>query len=125
MGGEKIRGIKGHRVSLHMNAESRVNLTLMAAVQRVVARKYAVDARDLKGHQRTISISMPRQVAMYLSCEMTGLSPADIGRAFGGKDRQTVLRASRKIEKQIGGNPFFGGLVNQLQAKIKATASAK
>jgi chromosomal replication initiator protein len=89
-------------------------------IQRVVALKYSVDVKDLKGHQRTASIAMPRQVAMYLSCVMTDLSSTDIGRAFGGKDHSTVLHARKKIEKKIEEDPFFLELINRLQAEIKA-----
>jgi len=89
-------------------------------IQRVVSLKYSVDVKDLKGHQRTVSISMPRQVAMYLSCVMTELSSTDIGRAFGGKDHSTVLHARKKIEKKIEEDPFFLELINKLQADIKA-----
>lgn len=89
-------------------------------VQRVVALKYSVDVKDLKGHQRTASIAMPRQVAMYLCCVMTEMSSTDIGRAFGGKDHSTVLHARKKIEKKIEEDPFFLELINRLQADIKA-----
>lgn len=89
-------------------------------IQRIVSLKYSVDVKDLKGHQRTVSISMPRQVAMYLSCVMTELSSTDIGRAFGGKDHSTVLHARKKIEKKIEEDPFFLELINKIQADIKA-----
>lgn len=89
-------------------------------VQRVVALKYSVDVKDLKGHQRTASIAMPRQVAMYLCCVMTEMSSTDIGRAFGGKDHSTVLHARKKIEKKIEEDPFFLELINRIQADIKA-----
>ncbi len=89
-------------------------------IQRVVALKYSVDVKDLKGHQRTVSISTPRQVAMYLSCVMTELSSTDIGRAFGGKDHSTVLHARKKIEKMVAADPFFLEIINKLQSDIKA-----
>ena len=89
-------------------------------VQRIVALKYSVDVKDLKGQQRTASITMPRQVAMYLCCVMTEMSSTDIGRAFGGKDHSTVLHARKKIEKKIEEDPFFLELVNRLQSDIKA-----
>jgi chromosomal replication initiator protein len=89
-------------------------------VQRVVALKYSVEVKDIKGHQRTASIALPRQVAMYLCCVMTEMSSTDIGRAFGGKDHSTVLHARKKIEKKIEEDPFFLELVNKLQADIKA-----
>ncbi len=89
-------------------------------IQRVVALKYSVDVKDLKGHSRTASISMPRQVAMYLCCVMTEQSSTDIGRAFGGKDHSTVLHARKKIEKKVEEDPFFLELINKLQSDIKA-----
>src|SRR5208282_1845255 len=76
-----------------------VNPIRVETIQRVVALKYSVDVKDLKGHQRTASIALPRQVAMYLSCVMSELSSTDIGTAFGGKDHSTVLHARKKIEK--------------------------
>jgi chromosomal replication initiator protein len=91
-------------------------------IQRVVALKYSVEVRDIKGHQRTASIAMPRQVAMYLACVMTEMSSTDIGRAFGGKDHSTVLHARKKIEKKIEEDPFFLELINKLQSDIKAAA---
>ncbi|MBI4371242.1 MAG: chromosomal replication initiator protein DnaA [Elusimicrobia bacterium] len=92
-------------------------------IQRVVALKYSVDVKDLKGHQRTASIALPRQVAMYLCCVMTDQSSTDIGRAFGGKDHSTVLHARKKIEKKVEEDPFFLELINKLQADIKSADS--
>ncbi len=97
-----------------------VNPVRVETIQRVVALKYSVDVKDIKGHQRTASIALPRQVAMYLACAMTELSSTDIGRAFGGKDHSTVLHARKKIEKKIEEDPFFLELINRLQADIKA-----
>jgi chromosomal replication initiator protein len=89
-------------------------------IQRVVALKYNVDVKDLKGQSRTASIALPRQVAMYLCCVMTEQSSTDIGRAFGGKDHSTVLHARKKIEKKVEEDPFFLELINKLQSDIKA-----
>jgi chromosomal replication initiator protein len=89
-------------------------------IQRVVALKYNVEVKDLKGQSRTASIALPRQVAMYLCCVMTEQSSTDIGRAFGGKDHSTVLHARKKIEKKVEEDPFFLELINKLQSDIKA-----
>lgn len=97
-----------------------VNPVRVETIQRVVALKYSVDVKDIKGHQRTASIALPRQVAMYLACVMSELSSTDIGRAFGGKDHSTVLHARKKIEKKIEEDPFFLELINRIQADIKA-----
>ncbi len=95
------------------------NPVRVETIQRVVALKYFVDVKDIKGQQRTASIALPRQVAMYLACVMSELSSTDIGRAFGGKDHSTVLHARKKIEKKIEEDPFFLELINRLQAEIK------
>lgn len=89
-------------------------------IQRVVALKYSVDVKDLKGQSRATSVSMPRQVAMYLSCVMAEMSTTDVGRAFGNKDHSTVVHARKKIEKKLEEDPFFLELVNKLKADIKA-----
>ena len=68
-------------------------------ILRIVSHKYSIDVKDLKGHQRTASIALPRQLAMYLACVMTELSSTDIGRAFGGKDHSTVLTQRSKKQK--------------------------
>ena len=89
-------------------------------IQRIVAHKYSLDIKDLKGHQRTASVALPRQLAMYLACVMTDFSLGDVGKAFGGKDHSTVHHARNKIQKQIEADPFFNELVNKLQADIRA-----
>ncbi len=89
-------------------------------IQRMVAHKYSLDVKDLKGQQRTASIALPRQLAMYLASVMTDLSSTDIGRAFGGRDHTTVLHARKKIQKMLDEDPFFLEMVNKLQSDIKA-----
>lgn len=89
-------------------------------IQRVVAYKYSVDVKELKGDRRTASIALPRQLSMYLCCVMTEMSLKEIGRAFGGKDHTTVLHAREKIKKQVEEDPFFLEVVNKLQSDIRA-----
>ena len=89
-------------------------------IQRLVAYKYSVESKDLKGQNRSSSIALPRQLAMYLACGMTELSLKEIGKAFGGRDHTTVLHAREKIKKMVDQDPFFLELVNKLQSDIKA-----
>ncbi len=89
-------------------------------IQRVVSHKYSIEVKDMKGHQRTASIAMPRQIGMYLACIMTDLSSTDIGRLFGDRDHTTVLHARKKIQKMIDDDPFFLEVVNKLQSDIRA-----
>ena len=92
-------------------------------IQRLVAHKYSLDVKDLKGQQRTQQIALPRQLAMHLASVMTDLSSTDIGRAFGGRDHTTVLHARKKIQKMLDEDPFFLEMVNKLQADIKSVGN--
>ncbi|MHA8138069.1 chromosomal replication initiator protein DnaA [Lactobacillaceae bacterium Scapto_B20] len=66
-----------------------------------VASYYNVSVDDIKGKKRYKEIVAPRQVAMYLSRELTKVSLPKIGQAFGGKDHTTVIHAYDKIKKAI------------------------
>jgi chromosomal replication initiator protein len=93
----------------------------VGTIQRIVAQKYSVDVKDLKGSQRTATVTFPRQLAMHLACKMTDLSSTDVGRAFGGRDHTTVLYSREKIQKMLDADPFLLELVNKLQADIKSS----
>jgi chromosomal replication initiator protein len=67
-------------------------------IQRCVAEEYGVSLSDLKLKRRNKTIVLPRQVAMYLSRELTDLSFPEIGGFFGGKDHTTVLHSYNKIK---------------------------
>ncbi|MGH7262382.1 MAG: chromosomal replication initiator protein DnaA, partial [Candidatus Rokuibacteriota bacterium] len=66
-------------------------------IQRKVSDFFGLKLSDLKAKNRTRAIAFPRQVAMYLSRQLTNSSLLEIGRAFGGKDHTTVLHAVEKI----------------------------
>ena len=67
-------------------------------IQRCVSEEYGVSMHDLKMKRRNKNIVLPRQVAMYLSRELTELSFPEIGDHFGGKDHTTVLHSYNKIK---------------------------
>lgn len=70
-------------------------------IKSSVAQYYNVKIEDFESKRRTRSISHPRQIAMYLSREMTDLSLPKIGEEFGGRDHTTVIHAYDKISKDI------------------------
>lgn len=67
------------------------------AIMELVASRYKIRVEDLKAKKRTRSIAYPRQIAMYLTRELTDLSLPRIGECFGGRDHTTVLHACDKI----------------------------
>ena len=64
--------------------------------------------------KRSRSYSHPRQVAMYLSKELTDNSLPKIGKAFGGKDHTTVLHAYKKVQKDILYNEELADTIEEL-----------
>lgn len=73
---------------------------------------------DLLSNRRPDHIVKPRQIAMYLTKEMTGRSLPDIGRRFGGRDHTTVLHAVRKIERLVMTSPVFAAEVSAIRETI-------
>ena len=66
-------------------------------IQRKVSDHYNIRLSDLIGPKRVRTFARPRQIAMYLSKQLTSRSLPEIGRRFGGRDHTTVLHACRKI----------------------------
>ena len=66
-------------------------------IQKTVADHYGIPEEAMKVKKRTNSLAFPRQVAMYLSRELTSLSYSEIGSRFGGRDHTTVMHACEKI----------------------------
>lgn len=84
----------------------------VATIQREAERLFGVSHSDLIGSKRSQSIVYPRQIAMYLSRELTDLSLPKIGAAFGGRDHTTVMHAQAKIQKLMSEQRE---VLNQLQ----------
>src|SRR5215470_362270 len=70
-------------------------------IQRKAAEFFGIKLSDMRAKNRTKSVAFPRQVAMYLSRQLTHSSLSDIGRSFGGKDHTTVLHAVTKLQSMI------------------------
>jgi chromosomal replication initiator protein len=64
---------------------------------------------------------VPRQVAMYLARRHTGMSLADVGREFSGRDHATVLYAERKAAEMIGADPQLAATVEEMSAELKGS----
>jgi len=78
-----------------------------------------VSQSDLVGSKRSQKIVYPRQVAMYLSRELTDLSLPKIGDEFGGRDHTTVLHAVAKIQKLMGTQRSLYNEIQQLTNTLR------
>ena len=67
-------------------------------IQQKVSSYFDLTMLEMASPRRSINIARPRQIAMYLSKEVTSFSYPEIGKAFGGKDHTTIMHAVKKIE---------------------------
>ena len=88
-------------------------------IQKKVSEFFSIDETEMKTKKRSRSVSYPRQVAMFLSRELTNFSLPDIGGFFGGRDHSTVVHACDKINKEIKINDQTKGVVEKLRRTIK------
>lgn len=83
-------------------------------IQRCVAEEFTVALHELKTRRRNKNIVLPRQIAMYLSRELTELSLPEIGGFFGGKDHTTVLHSYNKIKDEITRNEVLKNRIENI-----------
>ena len=88
-------------------------------IQDLVAERFALSLEELCGDKRSQNIVYPRQVAMYLSRELTDSSLPKIGKEFGGRDHTTVIHATSKIARLIREDRSVYNLVQELTARVK------
>lgn len=87
---------------LHDILVEEASHTLTAEViQRKVAEHYRIQMSDMTSKRRMQNIAFPRQVAMYLSTQLTGMSLVSIGQVFGGRDHGTVIHARKTVVNQM------------------------
>src|SRR5438552_15972024 len=88
-------------------------------IQELVSERFSLSLEELCSDKRTQNIVYPRQVAMYLSRELTDSSLPKIGKQFGGRDHTTVIHATSKIARKIREDRSVYNLVQELTARIK------
>ena len=88
-------------------------------IQEAVSDRFSLSLEELCGDKRSQNIVYPRQVAMYLSRELTDSSLPKIGKEFGGRDHTTVIHATSKIARMIREDRSVYNLVQELTARIK------
>ena len=88
-------------------------------IQEAVCDRFSLTVQELVSQRRSQAVAYPRQVAMYLSRELTDASLPKIGKEFGGRDHTTVLHANAKITRMIKEDRAVYNLVQDLTARIK------
>ena len=88
-------------------------------IKEVICKEFDITISDIDSKKRTRQIAYPRQIAMYITRQITELSLPKIGEEFGGRDHSTVIHAYDKIEKDMQEDTVFKIKVNDIIKKIK------
>ncbi len=95
--------------------------TTQLTVQRIideVSRYYNIDPSLISSSKRNKEIVIPRQVAMYISRELTTVPLAEIGKIMGNRDHTTVIHGHDKIEEDLPTDPLLKEAVNDITKKL-------
>ena len=91
----------------------------ITTIQQIVSREWGVTPEGLRSKTRTKNLTVPRQIAMYLTRELLGTQLMEIGHAFGGRDHSTVIHSIEKIADATGRDPVFKTRVDKLRIALE------
>ncbi|MFM1769240.1 MAG: Chromosomal replication initiator protein DnaA [Verrucomicrobiota bacterium] len=100
-----------------LHEEGRFSLSI-EMIQKRVAEHFDIRLADMTSKRRPEHIAFPRQIAMYLSRQMTESSLNTIGEAFGGRDHGTVLHACRLVKDRMQVDSQVRQVVNYLEKQL-------
>lgn len=101
-------------ISNHKPVEITVDL-----IKDKVSKRFNIRIDEFSSKKRTRAIAYPRQVAMYLTRELTDLSLPKIGDEFGGRDHTTVIHACEKISNDISKDNLFRKKIEDIIEELK------
>jgi len=103
------------REVLHEEGRYSINIE---TIQKKVAEHFDLRLSDMTSKRRPENIAFPRQIAMFLSRQMTESSLSAIGEAFGGRDHGTVLHACRLVKDRMEVDPNVRQIVRYLEKQL-------
>lgn len=93
------------------------NLTIDKIIE-ATARYFSIETSDIKGQSRSKEISQARQIAIYLTRDMTASSFPTIGEAFGGRKHTTILYSFEKMKEEIQINKVLSEAISEISKNI-------
>lgn len=97
--------------------------TSVEEIQQQVAERFGISRAELIGSSRAATPLRARQVAIYLTRELTDLSLPQIGRLYGGRDHSTVLNSLRRVEASLAEDATLTAKVTELRTAIHNPAA--
>jgi len=109
---DRLRGLDGP-------TETTQPALSIASIQQIVAREWGVTPEGLRSKTRTKTLTLPRQIAMFLTRQLLGTQLMQIGHAFGGRDHSTVIHSIDKIIQATQTDPVFKTRVDKLRITLE------
>jgi chromosomal replication initiator protein len=100
-----------------LHEEGRLTISI-EVIQKKVAEHFDIRLADMTSKRRPENIAFPRQIAMYLSRQMTESSLSTIGEAYGGRDHGTVLHACRLVKDRMEVDSNVRQVVHYLEKQL-------
>ncbi len=89
-------------------------------IKDIISKRFNIKLEDIDSKKRTRAIAFPRQVAMYITRELTDLSLPKIGEEFGGRDHTTVMHAHDKISNDIKADANLKETIESICKELKS-----
>lgn len=99
-------------------SDIKMTVIPIETIKEETAKFYGVTVKEINSTKRQQSIALARQIAMYLTRELTDYSLPKIGKEFGGRDHSTVLHSYRKIEDMIKADANLKAEINTIITKL-------
>ncbi len=100
-----------------IEGEKKITIDL---IQKKVSEYFDIKLSDMRAKKRSKAVAYPRQIAMYLTRQMTDFSLPEIGEHFGGRDHTTVIHACDKIEEELKTKKGLKESIDRLIQGIKS-----
>jgi chromosomal replication initiation ATPase DnaA len=114
---EKQRRRKATK-GIKLPSHTRVSHRPTTQIQELVALSYGLHPISMTSQNRERSVSWPRQIAMFLTREITARSFPEIGRVFGGRDHSTVIHAIHAVQQRMKKDPLVRADVEALRLAL-------
>jgi chromosomal replication initiator protein len=112
---DKLRAIEG------LEPDSNGKLTIFT-IQQAVAKEWGVTVDGLRSKTRTKTLTIPRQIAMYLARELLATQLVEIGNAFGGRDHSTVIHSIDKVQEAVTHDSDLKSRINRLRGMLESSS---
>jgi len=107
------------RITNGTSPEGETSLTI-TSIQQLVAKEWGVTPEGLRSKTRTKVLTIPRQIAMFLTRDLLGTQLIEIGNAFGGRDHSTVIHSIDKTTETLRSDPLFKTRVYKIRGILEA-----